>query len=58
MKEFVPHHAENHGLAPGPGRASKFLTFICFIESEGGQGKSSATALFKLCEPREGGSFY
>jgi hypothetical protein len=23
MKESVPHHAENHGLAPGPGTASK-----------------------------------
>jgi hypothetical protein len=37
MKEFVPYHAENHVLAPGPGRASKLLTSICFIESEGGQ---------------------
>jgi hypothetical protein len=37
MKELLPHHAENHGLAPGPGRASKLLTPICFIESEGGK---------------------
>jgi hypothetical protein len=38
MKESMPHHAENHGLAPGPGKASKLWTFILFLESEGGQG--------------------
>jgi hypothetical protein len=37
MKESMPHHAENHGLAPGPGKASKLWTFILFLESEGGQ---------------------
>jgi hypothetical protein len=37
MKESVPHHAENHGLAPGPGTASKLWTLICFLESEGWQ---------------------
>jgi hypothetical protein len=38
MKESVPHHAENHGLAPGPGTAFKLWTLICFLESEGEQG--------------------
>jgi hypothetical protein len=28
MKESVPHHAEKHGLAPGPGKASKLWTLI------------------------------
>ena len=28
MKESVPHHAENHGFAPGPGKASKLCTLI------------------------------
>ena len=36
-KESVPHPAENHGLAPGPGTDSKLWTLICFLESEGGQ---------------------
>jgi hypothetical protein len=37
MKGSVPHHAENHGFAPGPGKGNKFLTLLSFSESEGGQ---------------------
>jgi len=37
MKESVPHHAENHGLAPGPGTASRICTIIWFMEGDGGK---------------------
>jgi hypothetical protein len=32
MKESVPHHAETHGLAPGPGKASKLWIFFLISE--------------------------
>ena len=35
MKEPVPHHAEKHGLAPGPGTAFQQSTLVTFLESEG-----------------------
>jgi hypothetical protein len=49
MKESMPHHAENHGLAPGPGKASKLWTFILFLESEGGQVWSETNAGRHFC---------
>jgi hypothetical protein len=37
MKGSVPHHAEKHSFAPGPGKAKKLLTFLSFSESKGGK---------------------
>jgi hypothetical protein len=48
MKGSVPHHAENHSFSPGPGKGNKFLTFLSFSESEGGQGKIEGELFFTL----------